>query len=170
MIKNIAGVYDILYTVFGEENIVIAGGYPRDLYLNTISPINEEFIVPKDIDIHVFSGTHTIGSRCIGKLLAELSKAGINYESYGVGSSEGVEVVHVLKVDDAIDIIIYEPSVRSINDVLATFDWNINQFYTSGTRIVKPDNLDKLRAVHPMTTAERASKATEKFKQYLEWS
>jgi hypothetical protein len=99
-----------LFKLHGIKYIV-AGGYPRDMYLG---------ITPKDIDIFVEDVGH------VKHMLDELS---VQYESFPhYGEVETNRIRGVIKIG-AIDIIgMSEAAVTPLDQVLHHFDYNINQF------------------------------------------
>lgn len=104
----------------------VAGGFARDMALG---------FSPSDIDIAVFGPHRHDVARHLAIGLQELGYyQTVETETYGEEEvyDHITQYSHALYPD--VDVLVYHENIKTIIDVVKTFDFNINQFYLEPTR------------------------------------
>ena len=146
----------------GFENVVVAGGYVRDL---------EFGIKPKDIDVVVLDNGDD--SKMDAKEIVEkLFHAG--YDSYYIKVEDGyafgdrsypvdhcLHVVSFMYKFKAVDLIVYKHKTMKPTDVTNYFDFNINQGFIALDEHLRPD-ITQLIVTNPDHVTEERRERFEK--------
>lgn len=98
--------------------VAIAGGYPRDLLLGR---------EPKDLDI-IVADLNDFGLELVHAALKDIGCVLEIFSDNPPSAKGNPRVKAVIKAAEDIDIIFWDNSFKTIQDIVNNFDFNINQF------------------------------------------